>query len=890
MDHSEKATPPGDNLALTGQDAIDTRHHARELRVEATRKVAELEALKQEQVEALKKARADIEAEFARKKAELEAQVAPLREQLARVTEILWTVDLYLGRDESITQFSEGAPAPADTPITIRQRVLSMAEESLIHLDAHGGRGMDADGVKKFLDWVASSEDNLNQVLPEQKGVVVLVPTKIKSNSDNSFERSTRDAENSQAHWLIRNGENLFLIVTDENLAIGERVLPRRDEFTSVFEKRLFGFGGASGRPVEPGSEEWMAMEKRASALQRHYMRVVLVLQGLIDRTTVWHPLPEGGVSLLSLKDQDHGKIVLLQDEDPGLQLGDGRESFQGFRARLNARLRPGLRVILATGSEEFGYLAEDHWRHTRISPANAEKPTPLTPYVIEGRKDGGLVIRYERTDEIWKRNVPVEGRPGYVHPEALVKPSRRASLSFYSTDSWVLPMDLATTEELRYYLNSREARSKDLLEMVPLIKAALAVKEAEEEAEKPFRDLLERQFAAEELDADVDALIHDWKVRTTYARPLNGDQEHEAKAAREIIREAHLHKRAQEQSATMVPKGRAIPGTVAVALHGLATPRWVALVPVTSGGLFYDIHSLSARKDAAGPVEREVFVGHSLTSRLIPSWSTDEWSRVLTSPLQENQVLSPSEAAEALAATLAQAGGKPLAVTVNFDRRDPSRGWLYRVLWMKETQEEGRAEAFFEARTLRLNLGKGRALMLHDEGSYRARSLYRDPEFDMSVPWAGVGHEKYTDARDRLIWSDPEQMEIAKGIDKVNVETRNHQRAEERRAWEEVNRWRMAIEVQVGEELERLERARFLEDFGPGRLDLWEGHLKSRQGSRAMKEPWRSSSSIQDAVRRRLRDGQPIEGVTLGDLLGDHLTREEFGGFVVSAPEAKGE
>lgn len=883
MTPSEDTPHPGDGLALTGKNAIDTRDQAKEVRIKATRKVAELEALQQAQVEALEKARAEIEAEFSRKRAELEAQVAPLREQLAQITEVLWTVDLYLGRDESIVQVREGIPAPADTPITIRQRVLSMAEESLILLDAQGGRGMDAEKVQEFLDWIVADDEHLNRILPEPKGVVVLVPTTIESRTGNMFEDAARDAWNRQAHWLIRNGQNLYILTTDENLTLRERVLPRRDEFTSVFEKRLFGYSGPSLGPVEPGSEEWLAMEKRASALQRHYMRILLVLQGLIDRTTVWHPLPEGGVNILSLRDQDNGKIVLLQDEDPSIQIGDGRESFRSLRARLNARLRPGLRVILSTGNDDFRHLAKNLWRHPRISPETANIPTSLTPYVIEGRRNGGLFIRYERTDKVWKSNVPVPDQPGYVYREMEVEPSRRASLLFYPDDPWVLPLDLISEEDLRYYLNSRENRSRDLLEMVPLIKAALAVKEEEKAQEKPFRDLLEANLAEEDLEVCVDTLIQAWKLRNTFARPLNGEPEHEAKAAREIIREARMHHKAKVEAADMVPKARSlVPGAVAVAYRATATPRWVALTPTVPGSMFHDIHSIPARKGSPGPVEHEVFMGHAVTSRLITCWSTEEWDKVLTSPVQESQVLSPSEASEALDAALALAdheGVPALAVTEYADKTRPEEGWTFRVIWLDE-------EGGFAWKALAVT--RNRRTKALEFVERQARDWYRsgmhsDPEFHMSVPWAGKSHDRWCDASHRLIWSDAEQMERLREISREQKEAQDRRRAAQDRTYRETRRWAEHIEAVVRAELERAERERFLEDLGPGHDDLWAGHLKSRSGARLMLLPWNQrGTSVHQAVRDRLSRGEGVAGITLADLLGTAVTREDFEGFVI--------
>lgn len=48
-----------------------------------------------------------------------------------------------------------------------------MAEESLIHLDAHGGQGMDAEKVQEFLNWIVADDEHPNRILPEPKSFVI---------------------------------------------------------------------------------------------------------------------------------------------------------------------------------------------------------------------------------------------------------------------------------------------------------------------------------------------------------------------------------------------------------------------------------------------------------------------------------------------------------------------------------------------------------------------------------------------------------------------------------------------------------------------------------------------------------------------------------------------
>src|SRR5262249_21415748 len=135
-----------------------------------------------------------------------------------------------------------------------------------------------------------------------------------------------------------------------------------------------------------------------------------------------------------------------------------------------------------------------DRWTrpgHRRLTPPGASDPPDGVPLMIEDRRDGGLVIRYARTDEVPRRNVPVPGKPGRVYVGDVYMPAaQRASCLIYPGDLFVLPFDEASEADLAYYLNSREDR-RGYLDMVPVLLAALKAKRDEREAEAGFRELL---------------------------------------------------------------------------------------------------------------------------------------------------------------------------------------------------------------------------------------------------------------------------------------------------------------------------------------------------------------------------------------------------------------
>src|SRR5690606_26962483 len=94
-------------------------------------------------------------------------------------------------------------------------------------------------------------------------------------------------------YFLLRNGDNVYRMWT--SFEVEDRLVPGVNEFVSFFQTTRWN--PATGRDevvtLKPGSEAFMRAEKLAAERQRHYMRVALILQGLIDRTPIFHPLAE---------------------------------------------------------------------------------------------------------------------------------------------------------------------------------------------------------------------------------------------------------------------------------------------------------------------------------------------------------------------------------------------------------------------------------------------------------------------------------------------------------------------------------------------------------------------------------------------------------------------
>lgn len=496
------------------------------------------------QLARLQRLQSDIEQRRARLRRLMENQMAaayralaPLRAQAARMQEGIAAITLYLGIEEGIETLREGVPAAADTPVVLRQLVLSADQECMV---AAENGGLDVRGLDDFFAWLLADGRNLDQVLPEPKGIVALVPSRTERRyaGDAWFNASMKEA-NAATFFLVRNGERLCVVFNE--IKLQGRLFPAADEFASLFRDH-------QGLALEPGSGQWERAQETADATRRQYMKVGLLLQGLVDRTTILHPHPETGLNLLDQDAIDAGRVVLIPDAEDNYALGDGSERFTQWQKRVNAQLRPGMRVIVASGSEAFRHLAygADDYRHghSRLHPVTADAPGPGTVHTIEQRRrDGGLVIRYERPDEVWGAGGP---RPSKV----------RASCTVYAQDPFVLAYDAADPGLLRSFLLNRTDRVH-YLDMVPVINTALAAKEQERAAEAPFRQmvcgLLMQQAGATWASAEdaVTGLVDWWKFANRVHRPLTGrGPDADAKAAREIVAEFRRRRRTEADRA----------------------------------------------------------------------------------------------------------------------------------------------------------------------------------------------------------------------------------------------------------------------------------------------------------------------------------------------------
>ena len=449
-----------------------------------------------------------------------------LQKMVAKAQEVIWTINLYLGKDEEIVRIVKGEPAPVEEKIHIRQLVLFMDEESTI---ASGEGWMDFRDIEKFDEWLLD-ESHRNQVIPEQRAIVALqVCRKNRKYGDPWADQAYND-ENKKTYFLMRNGENLYRIHTE--LGVGKNMFPLADEFEELFYSDWFidRDKPKEEKRFKPGSHEYMRAMKSADQKQKHYMRVLLFLQGILDRTPVFHPLSTQRVNVM---DNRTNSEYMTYIHDAEKLLSDGRPTYENWIKEVNSNLCIGTRVIGAFKTYGSDYQTNpDH-----------QTPKENKVYVIERKDKCNYIFLFEREDEIWDRY-------------GSHKPTRRASCYIDKGSKYILAFDYAEVEDMEHYINNRTDRH-NYMDMIPLMRVAIETKKKEKKEEEPFRILLASEIhkkhnvSIEESSKSVSELVFWWKFKNKTHRSLTSD---DSKALRMIVKEFGAKAEREEIRASDMP------------------------------------------------------------------------------------------------------------------------------------------------------------------------------------------------------------------------------------------------------------------------------------------------------------------------------------------------
>ena len=464
-------------------------------------------------------------------------KVAEMEKQLERVTEALWTINLYLGKNEDIIILNTGKPADVEEKITIRQRVLFMDEECG---DAADGQGITFKSITQFDEWLLEDPEHVQQVIPEEKCIIAMHVKRhdFQKYEDPRVAMASRDANLKWTYFLIRNGENLYRIFVD--IVAGESLFPKADEYAAYFSFRDRHTGEVEY--LKPGTDDYMKAEEKADKLQRHYMRLALILQGIMDRTPIFKPMP---VDRINIGDPRSAEEFIWFVHDHELLITDGKPEFFEWLKGVNDKIEVGCRIL---GNFRGAGLHGDQHSESQIYPRSAGLPDDNVLHTITKADSKAITFTYDRPGDYVKGRWKKVGRYGKTWVSGH-DTTAKASCWLYRGDSFYIHYDGASIEDVRYYLNDRRHR-KEYRTMIPLMETILAQKEIEVASEKDFRMLLTGQIMSEHgvsedtAKESLDTLIHWWKFKTRVHRALTSDDK---KAINMIVTEFGL-RRKQDQ------------------------------------------------------------------------------------------------------------------------------------------------------------------------------------------------------------------------------------------------------------------------------------------------------------------------------------------------------
>jgi hypothetical protein len=314
-----------------------------------------------------------------------------MQKKLRVVEDKIFTLEVYAGLQEKVKQIADGEAAGPDTKITVRQSLLFMDEETLIDFDKGG---MDFRNLRDFDEWVAKPE-SMARVLPEPRGLVAFRVR--RDEKDYGIPETIWDAWahmemnklNFATYLLIRNGQKVYRIASAVDFQ--PRLIPLKGEFDDAFSEthtvKYGGWTGGKDNRYIPDEKETTRIapdnfdyDTHAEKLRNHlkqYNRVVVLLQGLLDRSEVFHPHPP-----INLADQNDMLewLNLIRDEEGALGAGTLSKTWEEYRDASNA------------GLEKGDFIYSDYYDHRRRPFQTKDRPRIIQVKKIRCGNKGDVV------------------------------------------------------------------------------------------------------------------------------------------------------------------------------------------------------------------------------------------------------------------------------------------------------------------------------------------------------------------------------------------------------------------------------------------------------------------------------------------------------------------
>ena len=494
----------------------------------------------------------------------LNAQIDIVKKQMKRIMRVIMTIELYLGISEDLFQIQSGTPAPSTEPINFRQKILFMDEEVGVWTDG----GYDYTNVPDFEEWLIKDK-NYEKLIPEIKGMVLFKPRRRKKEYGNSRDNEEENEYNRESYFLIRNGENLYRIFSTK-IQIPDRLFPLREELSKLFQE-LSDMMTSKNHIWERDKKE---KEDKVEDMTFRYKKMAFLLQGLIDRTEIFYPLPEKKINVFDLTDNQDAVNFVYDDE---IALPNGKLPFWDWHEEINKTIARGSRILITGRYSDNGRFVPKSEFHDRLFYECSEYNIPSLPssgiyevyekliitdgWFLEEDYQKALISgkNYEFLKEDpnkfsgeWdykKQEYKSGKRKGYYYklttPNLAImynaggttrhgwndygehERKNRISWKIYQDDKFVMNYDRIELADIEFYIHSRFDR-KEYLYMLPMLFEMKKQMLDEQKQEQAFIDFLvgRAQVNNPKIDEDkcrefVNGCINWWKNKVIMKRPI---------------------------------------------------------------------------------------------------------------------------------------------------------------------------------------------------------------------------------------------------------------------------------------------------------------------------------------------------------------------------------
>lgn len=364
------------------------------------------------------------------------------------------TMRLFLGEDVENHAIATGESAPADAPLHLMQRLLYLDEE--IFVDSLLGDGFNADNLKDLPGILAANPSLVERMLPHPRCVAI---SRVRRR-DRHFERPAdicgvfdmieKMEADKAIQILIRDGDNIRMVIADDETSRAERLFPSRTEIDAIFsEAGSYDFNTRTRESREITQFDVEYSDKRTEHDKRalFYKRFLIILWGLQEREEAFGPFIPPGTNWLSATTQDTWFRFVHDEENV---LTDGRPSVGKYLAEVNEWIRPGSLVLVQAGRAMTMDSAPTAFKSEgRGDPYRSKHPMDAMNILPVTRRGGELIVTVPTTKDSYSSNPKVTGTPLIL----------RGHDGVVLTHG-VLCLDRVQAQDLRHYIGSRINRS----------------------------------------------------------------------------------------------------------------------------------------------------------------------------------------------------------------------------------------------------------------------------------------------------------------------------------------------------------------------------------------------------------------------------------------------